>query len=58
MSKEKTDQISNSRKEKSEKSPKYENWSKQELREKAKEVGIKNYSSMKKTELIYTLRNH
>jgi hypothetical protein len=37
---------------------KYEERSKKELVQKAKEVGIQNYSRMKKDELIDALRNH
>ena len=39
-------------------SPPYEDWNKQELYEKAKEVGIDRCSSMRKGELIDALRNH
>ena len=37
---------------------KYEDRSKKELVQKAKEVGIPNYSKMKKDELIHALRNN
>ena len=36
----------------------YEDWSKEDLYEKAKEVGIEGRSSMDKRELISALRNH
>ncbi len=61
MSKEKAARIANSGREasvKGGKSPKYEDWNKQDLVKKAKEVGIKNYSKMNKDELINALRNH
>ncbi len=61
MSKEKAARIANSGREasvKGGKSPKYEEWNKQDLVKKAKEVGIENYSKMKKDELINALRNH
>ncbi|MDQ3785371.1 MAG: Rho termination factor [Actinomycetota bacterium] len=37
---------------------KYEDWSKQELQEKAREVGIDGRSRMSKGELADALRNH
>jgi hypothetical protein len=40
------------------KSPRYEEWSKQELYDKAKQVGIEGRSSMSKSELIEALREH
>jgi hypothetical protein len=40
------------------KSPKYEEWNKDELYEKAKEVGIEGRSKMDKSELIDALRHH
>ncbi|MEK6477232.1 Rho termination factor N-terminal domain-containing protein [Catalinimonas sp. 4WD22] len=40
------------------KGDKYEERSKDELYQKAKEVGIENYSKMNKDELIDALRNH
>lgn len=40
------------------KSSSYEDRSKQELYQKAKEVGIEGRSSMSKSELISALRNH
>lgn len=39
-------------------SPKYETWTKKELLQKAKEVGIENFSTKNKEELIYALRNN
>ncbi len=62
MSKEKAARIANSpdRKtgRKGGKSQKYENWTKSDLYDKAKEVGIKGRSKMNKEELINALRNH
>ena len=61
MSKEKAARIANSPRKASKKggqSKKYEEWSKAELSNKAKEVGIEGYSKMKKDELIDALRNH
>jgi len=40
------------------KSSKYDDWSKQDLQEKAKEVGIEGRSNMDKGDLIDALRNH
>jgi hypothetical protein len=40
------------------KSPKYEEWTKKELVERAREIGIKGRSSMSKPQLISALRNH
>ncbi|HYP23051.1 MAG TPA: Rho termination factor N-terminal domain-containing protein [Actinomycetota bacterium] len=40
------------------KSGSYEDWSKKDLYEKAKEVGIEGRSSMDKKELMSALRNH
>ena len=40
------------------KSGSYEDWSKKDLYEKAKEVGIEGRSSMDKRELVSALRNH
>jgi hypothetical protein len=62
MSKEKAARIANSpRKQTAKKgghSSKYEEWSKDELYEKAKDVGIEGRSNMSKKELINALRNH
>jgi Rho termination factor, N-terminal domain len=40
------------------KSGSYEDWSKKELQERAKEIGIEGRSTMNKDELIDALRNH
>lgn len=40
------------------KSKKYEEWTKKELYNKAREVGIEGRSKMDKKELIHTLRNN
>ena len=40
------------------KSPKYEEWSKQDLEKKARQVGIEGRSKMSKKELAGALRNH
>lgn len=40
------------------KSGSYEDWSKKDLYDKAKEVGIEGRSSMDKNELVSALRNH
>ena len=40
------------------KSPSYEDWTVEELRERASEIGIEGYSDMRKDELIDELRNH
>lgn len=40
------------------KSPPYEDWSKGDLDQRAKEIGIEGRSGMKKGELIRALRNH
>lgn len=62
MSKEKAARIANTpRKEAGQrggKSPKYEEWSKEDLYKKAQEVGIEGRSKMSKEELINALRNH
>jgi hypothetical protein len=62
MSKEKAARIANSPRGKTAKkggrSPAYEDWSKDELYEKAKQVGIEGRSDMSKDELIDALRNH
>lgn len=39
-------------------SPQYEDWSKDRLYDKAKQVGISKRSKMDKAELINALRNH
>jgi hypothetical protein len=39
-------------------SPKYEDWSKEDLNDKAADVGIEGRSKMSKDELIKALRNH
>lgn len=44
--------------EKGGKSKKYEKWTKNELYEQARKVGIDGRSSMNKKELIYALRNN
>jgi hypothetical protein len=61
MSKEKAARIANSGKEASKKGgkhPAYEDWSKEDLYDKAKEVGIEGRSKMDKSDLIDALRNH
>jgi hypothetical protein len=40
------------------KSPSYDDWSKQELVQRAREIGIKGRSSMTKPQLIKALRDH
>ena len=40
------------------KSPSYEDWSKQDLMKRAREIGIKGRSTMSKAELVKALRNH
>jgi hypothetical protein len=40
------------------KSGSYIDWSKQDLQERAKEIGIEGRSKMNKGELIHALRNH
>jgi hypothetical protein len=40
------------------KSPSYEEWTLEELRERAAELGISGYSEMRKDELIDELRHH
>ncbi|MBS9524435.1 Rho termination factor N-terminal domain-containing protein [Litoribacter ruber] len=61
-SKEKSARIANSDSSKTGKkggkSPKYEEWTKEELYDKAQEIGIENRSKMSKEELIDALRNH
>ena len=39
-------------------SPNYEEWTKKELAERAREIGIKGRSSLSKSQLIAALRNH
>lgn len=62
MSKEKAARIANTPRHEAAKrgghSPKYEDWSKDDLYSKAKEVGIEGRSSMTKDDLIDALRNH
>ena len=61
MSKEKAARIANSGKEASKKGGKhdaYEDWTKDELYDKAQDVGIEGRSDMNKKELIRALRNH
>lgn len=40
------------------KTPSYEDWTVDELTDRAKELGIDGYSKLKKDELIDALRNH
>lgn len=40
------------------KSPSYDDWSKQDLIKRAREIGIKGRSTMSKSELVRALRNH
>ena len=40
------------------KAPKYEEWTREELYERAQEIGIEGRSDMDKDELISALRNH
>lgn len=40
------------------KSPSYDDWSKQDLVQRAREIGIKGRSKMSKAELVKALRNH
>jgi hypothetical protein len=40
------------------KSPSYDDWSKDDLERRAKEIGIEGRSKMSKDELIHALRNH
>ncbi len=62
MSKEKAARIANSDRHETGKkggqAGKYEDWSKDDLYDKAKEVGIDGRSNMGKDELIDALRNH
>ena len=60
-SKEKAARIANAGKSastKGGKAGKYEDWSKQDLQKKAREVGIEGRSQMSKGELVKALRNH
>jgi len=62
MSKEKAARIANTDRHKAGKkgghSRQYEDWSKDDLYDKAKEVGIEGRSKMRKNELVKALRNH
>lgn len=60
MSKEKAARIANSdnASDKGGKHKKYEKWTKEELYDKARDVGIEGRSDMDKGELIEALRNH
>jgi hypothetical protein len=62
MSKEKAARIANTDRSKAAKrgggSAPYEEWSKEDLYERAQEVGIEGRSDMSKDELIGALRNH
>jgi hypothetical protein len=62
MSKEKAARIANSPRSKvgrrGGKSPKYDEWSKQDLYKRAKEIGIEGRSKLNKKQLIDRLRNH
>ena len=60
MSKEKAARIANTPDsgKKGGKSPKYEEWTKDELYDQAQNVGIEGRSDMSKEELIEALRNH
>lgn len=62
MSKEKAARIANSpREEAAQKggtSPPYEDWTKEDLYERAQEIGIEGRSKMTKDELIAALRDH
>jgi hypothetical protein len=62
MSKEKAARIANTPSsqagKKGGKSPKYEEWNKNDLYKRAGEIGIKGRSKMTKEELIDALRNH
>jgi hypothetical protein len=40
------------------KSPAYQEWSKEDLLKRARQIGIKGRSSMSKAELVKALRNH
>jgi hypothetical protein len=62
MSKEKAARIANADRHQAGKrggeSPAYEDWTKDELYDRAKEIGIEGRSDMSKAELIDALRNH
>lgn len=62
MSKEKAARIANTDRQttgkRGGKAGKYEDWTKEELYNKAKEVGIEGRSKMDKDELMHALRNH
>ncbi len=62
MSKEKAARIANTDREEAAKSggqsPPYEEWTKDELYDRAEEIGIDGRSDMDKDELIEALRNH
>lgn len=62
MSKEKAARIANTNREKAGErggqSNKYDEWNRDELYDKAKQVGIEGRSKMSKNELIKALRNH
>lgn len=62
MSKEKAARIANTNRQKAGsrggKSPKYEEWTRDELYSRAKEIGIEGRSKMNKGELIDALRHH
>lgn len=40
------------------KSPSYDDWSKEDLLHRAREIGIRGRSTMSKAELVRALRNH
>lgn len=40
------------------KNPSYDDWSKQDLLKRAREIGIRGRSSMNKSQLVSALRNH
>jgi hypothetical protein len=62
MSKEKSARIANTPRsvagKRGGKSPRYEEWTREDLYHKAKEIGIEGRSRMNKKELIESLRNH